>query len=305
MDYQIGKKIKELRKYLHLTQKELAHNICTQAMISKIENDEDIHISAQMLHQFSKRLGVPIEYFFQEMELPNLSYVNEVCDQLNALIRTRNYDEAYQIVKLEKRNPLFNTKPHLKRYLLWREAICFGYLEKNKPKAIALLDDALSLSDTSNKNLSLEELDILTSKAIFLSELAKWKEAKDILEYILHYLTRIFIPKDKTTIINIYYNASRTSFMLKEYNKSLSLCTKGINLCLSENTFYMLGYLYYQKAETLIGLNNKVSEDTLKIYEEALWIFSKTGDSKNVEHVKNKLEDQRKAHNLVSLSQTK
>jgi transcriptional regulator with XRE-family HTH domain len=55
VDYSvIGKKIKELRRDVGLTQEGLAEGICTQALISRIEKG-DIYPSATALYQISKK----------------------------------------------------------------------------------------------------------------------------------------------------------------------------------------------------------------------------------------------------------
>jgi transcriptional regulator with XRE-family HTH domain len=75
MDYAlIGKKIKELRKIVGLTQSELAEEICTQALISRIEKG-DIYPSATAIYQISKKLGVDVNYFFEIGTTPRLDYI--------------------------------------------------------------------------------------------------------------------------------------------------------------------------------------------------------------------------------------
>ena len=61
MEIHIGKKLKNIRNYLHMTQQDLAKGICTQSMISLIEKDTEIYPSAHLLYLLSKRLGVSID----------------------------------------------------------------------------------------------------------------------------------------------------------------------------------------------------------------------------------------------------
>ncbi|MCM3489976.1 helix-turn-helix transcriptional regulator [Alkalihalophilus marmarensis] len=289
MDYKIGQKLKELRKYFQLTQGELAKGICTQAMISKIEKNDDIYPSAQLLYQLSERLGVSIEYFFSEEDLPNISYVNEVCDQLTELIRSKQYQEAYKMIKLEKKNPSFINKPHLRRFIMWREAICLNYLFDDKQEALVLLDEALTYSNTSVKNYSLQELDILTSKAIILGEMKEWTQADDLFSQIINNIRKIPLQKDKTTLINVYYNASRTAIKLHMYKKALRLCEEGIKVCKKEKTLFLLGYLYYQKAECHSAVNASNSEMIESYYNKALLAFEQSDDHHNYKLVAQKI----------------
>lgn len=288
MNYNIGNKIKDLRKYLHITQAELAQNICSQAMISKIEKHEEIYPSAELLYQISQRLGVTIDYFFQETELLNINYVNDVCDQLNSLIQLRKFEEAYRVVKLEQKNPHFQ-EPHLRRYLLWREAICVCYLEEDVETALELIDKALALSKTTKKNYSIEELDILTSKAIFLGILNKWSAADQLYENILSHAKKSVYQKGKGTLANIYYNYSRTSLFLGNYTRALTFANSGIALCKEEKTIFLLGHLYYQKAESLSKIEGKVTTEILNIYKDAVWVFRQIGDEKSLDYVQSKI----------------
>lgn len=289
MEYQIGKKIKELRKYWHMTQEELADGICSQGLISKIEKSEEIHLSAQLLHQISQRLGVSIEYFFLESDLPRLSYINDVCDQITELIRSKQYEDAYPYVKLQKNNPIFEKKPHLKQFLLWREAICINYIEHDKEKALKLINEALALSKTGDNIYSLRELDILISKAIIYGELDQWERAQELYMAILNYAEKLPYLTDKTIFINIYYNFSKASTNIKNYDHALHLCNKGITMCKEIKTYYLLGSLFYQKAQVLHELHKNASAEVLDNYKQALWVFENSGDHKNYEEICQKL----------------
>jgi transcriptional regulator with XRE-family HTH domain len=107
VDYSvIGKKIKELRKAVGLTQGDLAQGICTQALISRIEKG-DIYPSATALYQISNRLGVDVNYFFEIGTTPRLDYLREVEKQLTKLRVDQRFEEMMEIVKKEEKKPYF------------------------------------------------------------------------------------------------------------------------------------------------------------------------------------------------------
>ncbi len=58
----LGEKIQFLRKNSFMSQKDLGEGICTQAFISQIEQGK-IAVSAEVLYQLSKKLGVDTSYF--------------------------------------------------------------------------------------------------------------------------------------------------------------------------------------------------------------------------------------------------
>jgi transcriptional regulator with XRE-family HTH domain len=86
----IGKTIKELRKFNGLSQTELSQGLCTQAQISKLENGTETP-SSELLYFLSQRLGVDMNYFFDIKGTPRLDYVIEVQNQLRKNIRNRDY----------------------------------------------------------------------------------------------------------------------------------------------------------------------------------------------------------------------
>ncbi|MCM3179166.1 helix-turn-helix domain-containing protein [Cytobacillus horneckiae] len=107
MDFSaIGKKVKELRKSLGLSQAELAEGICTQAQISNIENGDVIPL-ASTLYLLAQRLGLSVDYFFDISLSPRLDYVHEVSEQLKLARKRVNYALIKEIVKAEENNPLF------------------------------------------------------------------------------------------------------------------------------------------------------------------------------------------------------
>ncbi|KHF38446.1 helix-turn-helix domain-containing protein [Halalkalibacter okhensis] len=286
----LGKKIRDLRKYLHITQKELADGICTQSMISLLENNEEIYPSAQLLYMLSKRLGVSIEYFFSDKDVYGLNYVNEICDQLTTLIQSKRYQLAYRTIQKEKHNPDFS-KPHLQKFILWREAICINHLFQDRQKALEKLKDAMTLTDALNKNYSTQDLEILTSKAIIYGEDGQWDKADQSFDEIIRQIERASQLMNAIPLINTYYNASRTSLKLQKSKKALELSEKGIALCLKQKTFYNLGYLYYQKAECLKQMNVDNQDDIITFYNKALQVFQMIDDTTNIKKVTSVIRD--------------
>ncbi len=164
--YAVGKKIKELRKNIGLSQEELAEGICTQAQISKIEKGI-VFPYASTLYLISQKLGVDVNYFFDIGMTPRLDYVQEVSHQLKKARRTFNYDEIKQIVKAEELNPLFLQNNANLQILKWHKGIYEYELDKNVKKAIDTLSEAINLTHKNNKVYSERELEIFISIGIF------------------------------------------------------------------------------------------------------------------------------------------
>lgn len=88
----IGQKIKDRREYLNLSQRELAEGLCTQALISKIEQGK-IKPSSKIIQQLSNRLQVPTSYFFRENSNHKSSDIQTFEENQNLL----NYKNSCEI----------------------------------------------------------------------------------------------------------------------------------------------------------------------------------------------------------------
>ncbi|WP_416147479.1 helix-turn-helix domain-containing protein [Salipaludibacillus sp. HK11] len=274
MEFQIGNKIKELRTFFKISQSELSKGICTQALISQIESGETIPTS-EILYKISTRLGTDMNYFFTITKTPSQDYARLVIEDLDQAVRLTNYEEVLRIVKVEKKNPLFK-HPQLQQLLLWREAICSFQLNHDLANALRLIDEALSLTESTGKNLSEDKMKILNSKAILLSQSNQSKEANRIIEQLLKEIRTSPLLKKPRIAINICYNGSKTSISLGKVEEAIKRAEQGIKLCLKHEELYLLGELFYQKGECLYLQSDKKIEAAVKLMKDALWIFGQT-----------------------------
>jgi transcriptional regulator with XRE-family HTH domain len=280
----IGKKIKELRKVLRLSQQDLANGICTQAQISKIEKG-DVYPYATTLYLISQKLGVDVNYFFDIGKTPRIDYVQEVGRQLKIARRNLDYRTILEIVKTEEKNPLFTQNRVNLQELLWHKGICEYMLNHDLETALCLFDEAISL--TFEKVWSEKEIEILLAKgAIYFEEkrydeaLKVYLQAKEQLE-LLHHL------QDETIMTRLLYSISTTYTRLGRFEDSTTKCKKAISWCLKQDTLYLLGELHYQ-----IGYNFELQRhyDRAKAFmEKALIIFELQSDVKYMQFIRNKI----------------
>lgn len=64
---ELGDKIKQVRLFSKMTQKELSRGTCSQAFLSKIENNLDIP-NGKILVYLCKRMGILVEELFYEQD---------------------------------------------------------------------------------------------------------------------------------------------------------------------------------------------------------------------------------------------
>lgn len=139
-DMELGKRLKEARLALGLSQRQLCGDEITRNMLSQIENSS-ARPSMDTLRYLAGRLGKPISYFLEEETVtsPNQAVMADARDayRAGAWQKTLTALEAYR-----GRDPLFEEEAALLRYLaltaLGAEALAGG----RKPYAAALLDQA-------------------------------------------------------------------------------------------------------------------------------------------------------------------
>ncbi|MFL8939049.1 helix-turn-helix domain-containing protein [Rossellomorea oryzaecorticis] len=295
MDYSaIGKKVRELRKAVGLTQGELAEGICTQALVSRIEKG-DIYPSATALYQISVKLGVDVNYFFEIGTTPRLDYVLEVEKQLKRLRVNFKFDEIRELVKVEEKNPLFYKDNEKLQLLYWYKGIYAFEVEKDQGAAFAILDEAYNLTANQKKAMTEREMEILLCIGTFHSSLHEHAKAMDYYTQIESALKATEQLHDKTIKPRLFYNISRVLTRIGSYNESTGYCRKALNWCIQEELLWGIGELNYQ-----IGYNFELVNDlekALPYFKRALHMFELRQSEKNfvflqkkISHINNELE---------------
>lgn len=288
MDFSaVGKKIKELRKNIGLSQEELADGICTQAQISKIEKGL-VYPYASTLYQISQKLGVDVNYFFDIGTTPRLDYVQEVSRQLTLTRRNLRYDEMMGIVRAEEDNPLFAQNKKNMQLLLWHKGIYQFEVKEDTEGAIKTLRQAIDSTHSTEKIWSERELEILlTIGAICIkSDLEK---ALQIFEEAKEHINLLPFIHDYTIKTRLYYNIARVLTRLNKIDESVIHCQDAINWCLEKDTLYLLGELHYH-----IGYNFELLgkiEKAIKYMEKALIVFELQQDDKYINFISKKIKD--------------
>jgi transcriptional regulator with XRE-family HTH domain len=286
MDFSaIGQKIKDLRKLLGLSQKELAEGICTQAQISKIEKG-DVYPYASTLYLISQKLGVDVNYFFHIGTTPRLDYILEVERQLEMTRRSFDYESMRSIIKGEENNPLFTQNPVNRQLIKWHRGIYEYHLNKNPIKAHQILNDAIAL--THGKLWTEREIEILLSKGIILFEENELEEALAIYRDAKRFIDSLATLQDVMLMTKLHYNIARVLTRLTRYEESIESCTKGIAWCLEKDHLFLLGELHYHTGYNY-ELNQNLAE-AKEYMEKALLIFELQNDTKYHSYINKKLK---------------
>ncbi|CAM3875493.1 helix-turn-helix domain-containing protein [Mesobacillus thioparans] len=254
----IGKQIKYLRNQAQITQSQLAEGIGTQAQISKIESGEVIPLCTT-LYEIAHKLGVDVNYFFNQAYFPRFDYVKEIIFQIRKAIRERNYEEVEHIIKAEEGHIAFKI-PINHQFMLWHMGVVEYYIRKDVNKSLDLLESAFMVGKSKSNSLpiSIQDIEILNSQAIIYNEISDFAHSVKIYKNALNYLKNMPEIPDKRVVIRLYYGIAKSLFKSNLFKESIIYCDKGIKLCLNEELLYLLGELHYEAGQNHQALNNHI-----------------------------------------------
>lgn len=88
----------------------------------------------------------------------------------------------------------------------------------------------------------------------------------------------------------IYYNSAKFYSEMKDYQKSVILSEKGIQICRDKHSIYLLDYLLYEKAFN----KQMLGEDTADDYRQAYYFTQFFGNTEVLQYI----EKDMKAFNI-------
>ncbi|UCZ54171.1 helix-turn-helix transcriptional regulator [Bacillus shivajii] len=244
-NWQVGNVIRMLRTANNFSQSDIADGICTLSEISQIE-DNIKSPDSNTLHLLANRLGVDMNFFFEELESPKIHYAEDTIYLIRKFVEEKKYEEVGQVIENERHNPIFH-KPRFKQVILWHEALVVNYVKGDFKTALKLLYQALNMYQPSI-HYTETQIQILVSLGNLYGENDHHAKAQSYYEKaILNYekLTKLECPK---IFLRILYNLTLTFIREHKYEDALSRCEQGLQLCKETKSLYLLGEFHYQMA---------------------------------------------------------
>ncbi len=261
----LGEKIKRLRKTRKLTQKMLADGICSQSVLSRIENDLEIP-NVLVLKKICVRLGITMDQMmfaeFNEIhrmqrffEKVNNALIHQDYEQMNALLR--NAQIANQIY----------LDTDIQLYFYYLGTVQF-FIDQNPDRAINSLKHSLLLTYTENKksNISPIEIQILGCLGRIYADTNQLKNAEHYLSLSIQ-LT-MDLPKEHANfeLSKIFYHHSRFLFLQADFLGTIDSALKGVQWAISKMSYYYV--------EELLQITGAAYEK-LQEYERAQFMYEK------------------------------
>jgi len=282
----IGEQIKYLRKQAGLTQSQLAEGIITQAQISNIEKGNVLPLCTT-LYELANKLGVNVNYFYEQAYNIRFDYMTEVKKQVRKAIRERDYLKVEIILKDEFDNPLFKVDQN-RQFLLWHWALIEYYNKRNFSEAIRLLRESIDMDINPNIfNLKVQRIAILNSLAILYNEEKDYLESINIYNKAFKELNSLIELRNFQLEVRLCYGISKSLSKIEEIEQSNYYSKRGIEICINNESLYLLGELYYQLGQNYDVENQK---DLAKFnYKKAEKIFELTHKEEYISVVKKKI----------------
>lgn len=277
----LASRLKERRKALKMSQKELAEGICKQGQISRIENGEYTP-GSELLYALSRKLRVSMDYFFDEQvqdeknELENFRLVAE------SFISQRDYSSLKYLYNLESKS-----SSHLslsdKMYLEWIQTLVLFYCDNNKLEAVSKLEKLIKEKNISEINY-LRFSNTLFNFYYDIDDLNQFNEIRDSLEKRVNNLI-IHTIEELELSIKFNYNISRYLWLQNNVEGALNKISETIRICKRYRSNYLLADLYLLLGNASASFGN--IDEVRDYYTKAKFLYNLDGNqemSLKVEH---------------------
>ena len=277
----LASRLKERRKALKMSQKELAEGVCKQGQISRIENGEYTP-GSELLYALSRKLRVSMDYFFDEQvqdeknELENFRLVAE------NFISQRDYSSLKYLYNLESKS-----SSHLslsdKMYLEWIQTLVLFYCDNNKLEAVSKLEKLIKEKNISEINY-LRFSNTLFNFYYDIDDLNQFNEIRDNLEKRVNNLI-IHTIEELELSIKFNYNISRYLWLQNNVEDALNKISETIRICKRYRSNYLLADLYLLLGNASASFGN--IDEVRDYYAKAKFLYNLDGNqemSLKVEH---------------------
>ena len=277
----LASRLKERRKALKMSQKELAEGICKQGQISRIENGEYTP-GSELLYALSRKLRVSMDYFFDEQDQDEKNELENFRLVAENFISQRDYSSLKYLYNLESKS-----SSHLslsdKMYLEWIQTLVLFYCDNNKLEAVSKLEKLIKEKNISEINY-LRFSNTLFNFYYDIDDLNQFNEIRDNLEKRVNNLI-IHTIEELELSIKFNYNISRYLWLQNNVEDALNKISETIRICKRYRSNYLLADLYLLLGNASASFGN--IDEVRDYYTKAKFLYNLDGNqemSLKVEH---------------------
>lgn len=284
--FHFGSVLKETRLGQQLSQKKLAADICSQAMLSRIENNEVIP-SVILMKQLCDRLDVSLDYVLgTEYDLSNTlpEEKNDWLELLKFYHQSTQYQQLTRIMEETSVLKTLVTKNQQQDYYFY-QACCQYFFNPYSELPIETLQKSLNLTYTTTKQ-HLSDMEI-----IILSEIGKITANQGDVTKGMSYLKRsmnAFYNQTKqrsdNQLAKVFYNIATIYIDLRNYKEALSIINQGISWSSRLKNYYFLDELFLLKG--IVLQDHELIDDAIKFVQVAETLKSIAHDGRSLNEKK-------------------
>ena len=268
----LATRLKNRRKELKMSQRELAEGICKQGQISRLENGE-FTPGADFLYALSKKLKVSIDYFYNEQIGEEIDELLEFKKLAQTFITNRNYESLKYIYELE------SVKVHRlslvdKFYMEWIKSLIDFYFYGQKEEAVARLEKVLSQLNVTDL-IYLQVANTLFNFYYDIEVLESFNKIREKLECQVNQL-KLNTIEELNLSIKFNYNVCRYLWLQNNTEEAITKITDTIKQCKMYRTTYLLADLYLLMGNVSKNFSSKVA--VKDYFETAYFLYKLEGN---------------------------
>jgi len=268
----LATRLKNRRKELKMSQRELAEGICKQGQISRLENGE-FTPGADFLYALSKKLKVSIDYFYNEQIGEEIDELLEFKKLAQTFITNRNYESLKYIYELE------SVKVHRlslvdKFYMEWIKSLIDFYFYGQKEEAVARLEKVLSQLNVTDL-IYLQVANTLFNFYYDIEVLESFNKIREKLECQVNQL-KLNTIEELNLSIKFNYNVCRYLWLQNNTEEAITKITDTIKQCKMYRTTYLLADLYVLMGNVSKNFSSKVA--VKDYFETAYFLYKLEGN---------------------------
>lgn len=226
----IGQVLKEFRKEHGMTQKDLSQGICSQSVLSRIENNEEIP-NIFVIQQLCHRLGITIDQLMIDY-LPEELFLRKYFNKMFMYLRTGKYLEIRTTLDyLDERQIAHLDKD--RQLALFFKGVCTYFIDKNPETALDQISDGLSICVSKKYDGYFDSRILLLNFAGKMNSiLGRVNEAQNYYNQSFElFQTMMADYSERSEISNLFVNYG--TFLVKQ--DRLDLAEKVVNMGLKWN----------------------------------------------------------------------
>ncbi|MGM0259150.1 helix-turn-helix domain-containing protein [Enterococcus sp. AZ102] len=251
----LGDKIKQIRKSKKMMQKMLAQGVCSQSVLSRIENNLEIP-NVSVLQQLCVRLAITMD----QLMYTNFSQILEVQQffvTLNKLLIHKKYHEMDQMLDETEILDRLYLDTDLQLYFYHLGIV--EYFVKNRPEtAIQGLRHGLSYTYSENKkdHFSSIEVQIIGFIGRIYADTNRFLQAEKRLERSVKLAVELPIEQSTFEVTKVFYHYARFLCAQMQYEKSIAVAIQGVKWSLDRLSYYYIEDLLHVASQAHEKIGN-------------------------------------------------